>query len=112
MTEAAHKEREREHPHRGVVVGFSASTSAHVPQISTTTMGTDAGWLMLGGVRYSESGGTLVLPNTITGTGTSSIREQGYAEEFAEQILRLAKEPPVAEFESTEELMDWLDDID
>ncbi len=121
----AHKARERERRDRGVVIGFFPSTSSHVPQINTTTIGTGThGWvipgtvtstygrLISGSVIYSEGGGTVVLPNAVTISGTSPIPEQTYDEELAEQILRLAKEPPVAEFESTEELMDWLDDID
>lgn len=33
-----------------------------------------------------------------------------YDASLVEQILRLAKEPPTALFENTEELMEWLDE--
>jgi hypothetical protein len=104
--------KERDRGHAAIISFFTLSDTQ--TKISTTTATT----AFVGSVGGIVSDFMWVPPGWGAGTfatagaGTTSPREEECDPELAEQILQLAKEPPAAVFNNSEELMDWLNDID
>jgi hypothetical protein len=104
MSSAPQRKRDERHQ---TVVGFYPANSASGFAAGVSNA---SGWIS--GTYHNVmpmGGGTTSLPYLSAGVYTSSTSQEGYEPELSEQILKLAKKPPVAVFDSPEEMMEWLD---